>query len=443
MNLVGNDELHSEEELRTLWKESMKSVACTSQHIAYDDFLLLMKGQTREPDVLSQSMRPTSLSSWPEDELESEPSSPAKRVSSPPPTVSSIVEGAEVDPSRRLSNHSSSPNVGPIQVSFDVDVDAVDEISANAPDSPTSDQMIGEGPQDGVVDETARLRTTAKPSLVRGRSKSLANEAEYSSEPTFQKDVRRALALPERDRRKSLELASKSSLAVTRELYRAHRQMRVAVLEVSRRFEEEQTRRARDNLMAEKAKEAGMSGLGHAGLVMRHGHKVQVSTQAIRDYLERDRAEQQELVEKATRRCGRGERGNRKKTISDMSAMMNPSFGQDEMAAIIARASHASPDIERTIFDSSASRLPPIPNMSTQTAHFNPNTTTIGPSIDVVDPTMFRNATVPGQFQQTTDPFSSDGMYGGARVDMIDVNQIMTTATRSSHHPPEGGAVSM
>merc|ERR1712137_535325 len=98
--------------------------------------------------------------------------------------------------------------------------------------------------------------------------------------------------------------------------------------------------RARDKLMKEKVKEA----MG-AGLVMRHGTKLQVTSEAIRKYLDKAMVEQQALLEKANRRGGRGRR-NRKKTISDMSAMMSPTI-QDigEVAA-----SAKTPDSTKSTF---------------------------------------------------------------------------------------------
>ena len=120
------------------------------------------------------------------------------------------------------------------------------------------------------------------------------------------------------------ELPNKSALSANRQLYRAHRQMRISVLEASRQFEEMKATRARDTLMKEQVKEA----MG-AGLVMRHGTKLQVTSEAIRKYLDEATAEQNLLLETANRRGGRG-RASRKKTISDMSAFV-PSMGQDEM----------------------------------------------------------------------------------------------------------------
>lgn len=459
MNLVGNDELHSEEQLRTLWKESMKSVNCTTAHIAYDDFLLLMKGQTKEPELLPPSSgRMPGLVSVPEggSEAEEHPElveKAGKDFSPLPPRVTNLGE-PEVHSFDPTANDDGSLSSLPNMISPAMYESSGSSIGASGSpvlDSPLLNKVISGGLSSGTPESALKKPGTIK----RGRSKSLADESECGSEspvPSFRGDSRIALSLPERDPKVNQELAkSQSVLAVSRTLYRAHRQMRISVMEASRRFEEEQARRARDALMAQKAKEAGMMGLGQAGLVMRHGTKVQVTTDAIRQYLEDYKAEQQELVEKATRRGGRG-KGNRKKTISDMSAMMNPSLGQDELSNIVIAATRTPqgaremlnasltdfgvPDLSKPVTAPLSARLPrptgprPQPVGAIQSSSVVAGVE-MGPSVHVVDKSI-RKATVPGQFHQTKDPFSSDGMYGGARISMVDVNQITSSANPKS-----------
>lgn len=307
-----------------------------------------------------------------------------------------------------------------------------------------------------------RAKAIKKPGIVtRRRSKSLETEnPEYDraespvadllddhlSKAELGVDTRRALMLPERDGAIKDELAHMSALAVNRELYRAHRRMRVSVLEASRRFDEMKAIRARDKLMKEKVKEA----MG-AGLVMRHGTKLQVTSEAIRKYLDETMAEQQALLEKANRRGGRGRR-NRKKTISDMSAMMSPSLSQDEMgeAARLAMLSQ-TPDSKRSTFEYSfegVEGLPDFPSnpskdsgpsLAPRTQRRNsghriqvqagPQRRSSGQRIQVpesvkalddstsslvpaIDLKSLRKPTVPGQFKKTEDPFSASGMYG-------------------------------
>ena len=230
----------------------------------------------------------------------------------------------------------------------------------------------------------------------------------------FNQDSRRAMNLPEHSHKQKefdalVRDESKSALQVNRKLYRAHRQMRLAVLEASKRFEEQQARHAREVLMArdDEDQEGGTAdGLNnlpfHAGLVMKHGHKKHVSSEAIKKMLQDDKNEAQALVEKATRRGGRG-KGRRKKTISDMSGML--SMGQDDLTNIAVTASSpesAAPGIAELASADVAGRKPRL--------SLPPDIPAV-PEDDLVDHQM-REPTVPGDFRKTTDPFSADGQYG-------------------------------
>ena len=103
--------------------------------------------------------------------------------------------------------------------------------------------------------------------------------------------------------------------------------------------------------------------------------------------------------------------------------MMNPSLGQEEMGDLAARAAK-TPGSPKTIFgdlDIAALQTPEL--KSAQTAPNVKEDMEGGPSVNVIDSSL-RKPTVPGQFHQTKDPFSADGMYGGARIGLVDVNQI-------------------
>ena len=52
MDLVGNDSLHSEEVMRKMWTDSMNAVNCHQGRIAYDSFMLLMKGQGQTKEII-------------------------------------------------------------------------------------------------------------------------------------------------------------------------------------------------------------------------------------------------------------------------------------------------------------------------------------------------------------------------------------------------------
>jgi Ca2+-binding EF-hand superfamily protein len=454
INLVGNDDLHNEEEMRCMWGESMSNLNSTQAHITYNDFLLLMKGQANEGFAKPKSLKfqPPQLGPLPEgvqvgggDEDKEADTSPSERHelgarvdSVQSEDTSHFLTKANLDEG---SQH-SLPNLG-VAALYSSGSFTLTPLSGSSNKDITTAPLGDSFKIPDLSPNTLKARSIPQPSLVtRRRSKSLEDEnvdLNESGEFGGFKDTRRALNLPEHSHKEAVkdELANKSALAVNRQLYRAHRQMRLSVLEACKRFEEQQASRARDTLMKEKVKEA----MG-AGLVMRHGTKFQVTSDAIRTYLEEAQAEQQALVDKANRRGGRG-RSARKKTISDMSAMMNPSLGQDEMDLLAAKATSQTPNSPRDVFNSSFSAVHNMPDLSQGTIAKNlgvpPKPSGHGgdrdneaalekescvPNLPQVDHVDTRKATVPGQFHKTTDPFSSQGMYGGSRLRDEAVNQI-------------------
>jgi calcium-dependent protein kinase len=123
--------------------------------------------------------------------------------------------------------------------------------------------------------------------------------------------------------------ANAPALQVNRELYRAHRRMRLGVLEASKQFEEERFKRARRMATQESMRNSANSQhRSRAGLVMKHGNTRLISTEEIRQMLENEEKKLEEKVEAVVKRTGRAFRGqgtgpkrHRKKTVSDMSGM--------------------------------------------------------------------------------------------------------------------------
>mmetsp|Transcript_57303 Transcript_57303/g.116658 ORF Transcript_57303/g.116658 Transcript_57303/m.116658 type:complete len:1133 (+) Transcript_57303:288-3686(+) len=508
VNLVGSDDMASEQEMRDMWTESMNNVGGTQQHITYDRFLLIMKGQTEKAVLqhhIDLNLRPMHLDSVPEQEddavvakgteIDSEaatkttnpkvdfvmplPSTNGNTKSLVPKTGSDISKDKDRSHFLLTTSNHSLPNMKADAMYSDSER-SMSTIESNVDSSLTSTPAT---PNDGVASvsaktiksidaDKAKVFVAKKPGIItRQRSKSLETEPvlyvrqdssfadTMESSPNPNKaslgvDTRRALNLPERNDGVQDELANKSALAVNRELYRAHRRMRISVLDASRHFEEKQAIRARDTLMKKQVKEA----MG-AGLVMRHGTKLQVTSEAIRKYLDETMAEQQVLLEKANRRGGRGRR-TRKKTISDMSAMMSPSMGQEEMGEIAALAAFSStPDSKRSTFHhTDFDGVEGLPDLSTREAKESsspgnnkltlapritaahtrngglqrrhsghrmtvnvenePTSTAIDqgvpaatPNLPQIDHKSLRRPTVPGQFLKTEDPFGAAGMY--------------------------------
>ena len=105
----------------------------------------------------------------------------------------------------------------------------------------------------------------------------------------------------------------------------------------------------------------------------------------------------------------------------------------DEEIAAKAQAS-TTPDVSKKVmaqFNASLNNLnmPELPGTKQTTPTIPAKATSmamiegLAPPVAFVDKSL-RKATVPGQFHKTEDPFGADGMYGGARINAVDVNQI-------------------
>lgn len=435
MDLMGKDSSESTDDLRKMWTSSMQSCQCSEGHVTFDDFLVLMKGQTVQPPkeatvyapavsgLASSLMAPpnSSLGVLHEvsDSLSIDDTTVGSELSASPrrPLGSDLIH-------RRCStgmvptnpSHDDFEDDQPI--TFDAEDDKLDElISENADifmggltssltpmkSNLTPPQSPIRSPMDHVTPSaTQRVKLSpptgfglahALPPLPdtldfsRRRSKSVDDSDRYLTEDSEEKkinpDIRRAMLIPEHTHdTKDIETAIKDNtltpLVVNRKLYRAHRQMRLAVLEASKRFEDQQFKRTRSELQAKQDAEAPKRPFG-AGLVMRRGHKKELSSDAIRKImLERQNAHQT-LVDTAARRGGRGRRA-RKKTISDMSGMLL-SISSDEMNGNgLGAVSNNVPG-------------PVMPQKSEQQLKLH--------DMHIPEPT------VPGKFRMTKDPFQS------------------------------------
>jgi hypothetical protein len=500
MDLMGSDAYQSEDDMHRMWGDSIKAVQGKHARITYDDFLLLMKGQTKNPpsveleQTVSAMARPTRLHAVPEACVSFE-ESPTKTDEA---ALTALI-GDDVATLSGMSNvidqiGALTPNDSPLgqrlslqsapntpvdhkrllneemgidsPLSMDDDDDLViasgpgvpgSSASLTPPMSPTrgvQDFVTPSGQRrtfydlkdlkanlhlPGLPSSTGKLVATPLPLYTRGRSRSVGDEdnspenskdATASEKLTAVAEVAEAvidMMLPETDHvhpinpdlGETLSDESKTALVVNRKLYRAHRQMRLAVLEASKRFEEQQAEHAKELILAAREEDDRQLGMIQAGLVMRHGHKKQVSSQAIRSLLDSNRLQQQALVEKANKRGGRGRR-SRKKTFSDMSGML-ASMGSEDLTSTIARASAeealngTNNEMSRMYGDITQATVtedepfnqitvPELPASSEITSHDVPELTEHDGHL--------RAATVPGEFRKTSDPFGISGRYG-------------------------------
>jgi Ca2+-binding EF-hand superfamily protein len=453
MDLMGNDPVQSEDAMRSMWLDSMKACKCHHARITFDDFILLMKGQTRETEFSSDLAVMPKLEVVHEDgevvetQSKGEPDSDAELSVGLEGIITSDNIGAAENCSRDvLSRNSwssqrnslgllptassySHQNImsedidldGPLSMDDDDDNDrvtgllgfghnskllsqcAIDIGVPNAADS-DEDNISADLPNAENINSAFRdiaplpLFPKRPAPYIRRRSRSVDDQdpdVEAHEVPSFGADARRAMMLPEHEHNDKeiesiVQSGSKTALVVNRKLYRAHRQMRLAVLEATKRFEEQQARRAHEILSAQRDsgghEEIGPVG---AGLVLRRGLQKQVSSEAVGTWLKKTKEEQAALVEKANKRGGRG-KSRRQKTNSDMSGMLL--CLSSDLSNINLNASLKSPDEENEKFGTSDTLM----NYTVEES-------------DAFIP--LRNATVPGEFRATKDPFGEGGRY--------------------------------
>jgi len=189
-----------------------------------------------------------------------------------------------------------------------------------------------------------------------------------------------------------------------RPLNRTHHELRHSVSEACDKFEDEQMRRAKEELRTLRT--------STAGLVMRHGQDM--SGQSIKNFLKKTLEEQQKKVDKANRRGGRGRRGRRRlsKTISDLSGMVGgpeviPHEGSPKLTASFTGAGDVLLEGLKSSFTGAGDVL--LEGSTTPTASFTgagdvPKEEALAPANE--SDKSLRYPTKPGDFRKTNyDPF--------------------------------------
>jgi hypothetical protein len=207
------------ESLTTMWSESMQQCKCKEGRIGYDDFLILMKGQKRE------SHRPSLV--W--------------------------------DPK-------SSLVLAEIQ-------DSLEEISRGSFRGSTHDPIVEEPEPENKHQEKEKTQLTKGKGYLRKRSKSF-DDIPIPKSYLEEKNKGRRCSLPAKIRGslvkngnlKVIVNESKAPLLATREQYKKHRDLRIALLEASKKFDIKcQSRRA-----ALEGRDL-ISPVHGAGLIMKRG----------------------------------------------------------------------------------------------------------------------------------------------------------------------------
>jgi Ca2+-binding EF-hand superfamily protein len=273
-DLVGlNDASDESKRLKQQYLEGIRACCSNQTQICYDEFLLLMKGQ--------------------------------KKQDKPDTSLSYLTQDLNMMDQLATSIHSSTNNL----LTVPEEEEALEGI-AEYDEGPAfeEDDMFGVA-LDGSNHSKSSYRSGTTVTSILSASKLLLDSHKRHDTVQDQTDNNSHQSAP-------------TPLTVNRNLYRAHRTMRLAVLDASKRFEEMQVKR----VFQEEVKKSMTSSFG-AGLVMKHGETKKLSTEEVHEILRKRQEERNNLVQRAKRKSGRRQKNNRKKTVSDVSGMVG---GTDE-----------------------------------------------------------------------------------------------------------------
>jgi Ca2+-binding EF-hand superfamily protein len=341
IDLMGTDVNQSEDVMRSMWVDSMAACNCQHGRIPYENFLLFMKGQTQEAEEPPQVVETTGPIT----------SSSVLFLGDPPPTSLHMLQELRSEDEHYHSNMIVLPSGDVVNIADGAISEGKDELMTNiAPTTPPTFRTSFTGT---LTPPMSPVRGPAKHITPRESrrcshpvddqdTRADVREEDADVVPVFVADARRAIHLPENGHYNCaidnlVKDKSKTPLVVNRTLYRAHRQMRHAVLEASKRFEEQRTQRACEMLItegggAEEGKNDPPYVTHVAGLVLLHGEKRKITSEAVRTWLIQNEQRQEALIENANKRGGRG-RKTKNKTISDMAGML-ASMNSDENSGV-------------------------------------------------------------------------------------------------------------
>lgn len=249
------------EELEKIWRESLQECKARLDRITYEDFMRLMKGQSK--DKLQSSFAHSSGMLF--------------------ASSGAILEtmSLPVVPEGELPSHIRNESL------------SVADLQNVSLDAKTIRHIFGKK-RSRSYEEKASVWEVSMASY------------SYEERMHAERDASRAVLLSSRsDGHDSVKGAS--SLVANRQLYRKHREMRMAVLEASKQFDK---KRDDYHFKSEPI-------ISNAGLIMKRGARPPV---------ELEDAHRRALFEAAAKRCGRT-RQRRNKTVSDVTGMMLPGPG--------------------------------------------------------------------------------------------------------------------
>jgi len=390
MDLVGNGNQYNEETLRGMWGEAASKNK--DAHITFEDFRLLMKGQpTPQPRVPSKRTTPVvDKTLHPVCELGE---TKLKSKAAGPPAGGGFLSAAGPTKGSFLGLPSDFDDPPDMDDDFGICID--DDEEEDDYHQGFSEAMHHQGGGFAIKDSLRPKTPESTPVTVTRSTRSSSYDGADSSEapppPLVAVNPLNPLGGPTNidgsytSRGDDIDTDNKTPLAVNRELARAHRNMRIAVLEASKRLEKEQERRAREEMRKEQARSNAA-----AGLIMRHGGEL--CADAIQQFVLQQQKEEQKKVQEATKRSGR--RHQRNRTSSDIRGMFG---GPGSEANNLTLPKETPPSI--------SSGIPNFTSPSTK-GTLSPDSFKELMQTELPELPKVRTATKPGQFRKTTyDPF--------------------------------------
>jgi Ca2+-binding EF-hand superfamily protein len=202
--------------------------------------------------------------------------------------------------------------------------------------------------------------------------------------PNVDSTRRRSRSVGDNDDDKDIQ----EPLIINRTLFRANRQLRLAVLEASKRFETQKAQRARDSFTTDTSQDGvGDDSAGHtgAGLVLRRRkQRKRIDSDVVRAWIRQNEKKKGAIVRNANKRSGAALR-IRAKSLSDISGMMAPTSAGGRLSVLSS---------------------PRVPSERIEA----PNALEVEAGPGLV-PVRDRNSSARGGFRKTVDPFRNYGMY--------------------------------
>jgi len=386
LDLMGADAAE-EEEIRRMYIESLTHTRRPNNQINgpnpviyYEDFLLLMKGQTRdEYGNIYGAASPRLNPSLPSVMLPSTASGNLGGLATLPELkLSPLTEENELDSPTAISPKSLR------KIPIDTSLHSEESGSADAPEkvanTRTSSVPVTERERvrsysfDDFDDQHREGSPPSTPKSPSGSTNANISATSATAESNITGTYHIALTLPEKTLIKRDSIVNRISTSSTRdsimvnnrELYRAHRKMRLAVLDASKRFEEETARRILAEIKAAHDNNPGntasnkLTSNGNRdtkpGLIMRRGtgthNNKQLSSESVRKLLVQREKEHQKSLNEASKRGGRN---RRQRVVSDLSSMMNSSNHQSRIGNNFSGGAKQSNDEENYLQQNSGS----------------------------------------------------------------------------------------